>query len=199
LTTGSVARIEDAQRRRNIMATLLLTAGLLLGLDSFAVSLAVGTLPLSPRRRRGLALSFALCDGLASWLGSTQGSGLHSLLDDTGRLGLAAVAAYGLYVLALARAARQAPPAGAGGGYWMVLGLPVCLSLDNLVAAGPDLPGVPAALTAAVLGALSGCLALLGLSAGAALARRLPARAGWLGGGLLLLVAATLACVQVLV
>jgi putative Mn2+ efflux pump MntP len=178
------------------MATLLLTSGLLLGLDSFAVSLAVGTLPLSPGRRRGLVLSFAVCDGLASWLGAAQWGGLPSLLARVDWLGLSAVGAYGLYVLALACAAHRA--SSDGGGHGLVLVLPLCLSLDNLVAASPSLPGMPATAVAAVLGAMSGSLALLGVSVGAALVRRVPARPELLSGGLLLLVAATLACVQVL-
>ncbi|HEY7426990.1 MAG TPA: hypothetical protein VH682_22335 [Gemmataceae bacterium] len=175
------------------MSYPLLVTGLLLGLDSFAVSVAVGALPGCGMRRTRLALSFAVCDGLASWLGAA-GFGAPFSLRGVEWLGPATVAGYGLYVLALAWATHRTS-SDRGGGFWLAPALPVCLSLDNLVAgAGTALSGEAALTAAGILGAISGGLALLGFSLGAALACRVPVRTAWLGGGLLLLVAASLCC-----
>jgi putative Mn2+ efflux pump MntP len=162
------------------MPSPLHSSGLLLALDSFVVCLALGTLPQPPLRRCWLVVSFALCDGLASWLGAASGAASYLLLAGAEWLGPAAVAAYGLYVLALACRARWS--AGSWAERWLVLGLPLCLSIDN----------------AASLGAASGGMALLGLVAGTAVARWAPTRAAWLGGSLLLAVAAVLCCLETL-
>jgi putative Mn2+ efflux pump MntP len=111
-----------------------------------------------------------------------------ALLTGAACLGPAAVAGYGLYVLALAWAARRSSP---GGKYWLTLGVPLCLRLDNLVA-GAGVSGAAGLPAAVVLGAVSGGLVWLGFYPGAVLARWVPARAAWLGGALLLLVAAGL-------
>src|SRR5947209_17964755 len=152
------------------MTVPILTAGLLLGLDSLAVSFAVGASP-GGRPRRWLPLAFALCDGLAYWAGAALGP--LGLPPGVTWVGPAAVAGYGLYVLAVARTAGgRAATAGA----WLALAVPACLSLDNLVA-GATLAGPVGLPAAAVVGAISGALALVGLAAGTALASRAGPRA----------------------
>lgn len=163
----------------------ILCAGFLLGLDSLAVSFAVG---LTPGRggRRWLPLAFALCDGLGSWAGAALDLNLRALTG-AGWLGPAAVAGYGLYVLASARTAARPTTDGA----WLVLVLPVCLSLDNLVA-GPSLPFAVTPLSAVVIGGVSGALALVGSAIGGAGTTWTGRRAGWLSGAILLVLAAAL-------
>jgi len=167
----------------------LLAAGLLLGLDSFVVSLSAGTLDPSLSRRRRLALCFGLCDGLASYLGMTE-LAKSALLPATQWLGPAAVVGYGLYLLALAGFASREEVRRAA---WLTYALPACLSLDNLVAAAaPSLSGTEAILAAALIGVLSGGLSLVGTFLGCALARRRSARLGWLSGALIVLAGACL-------
>jgi manganese efflux pump family protein len=167
--------------------------GLMLALDSFAVSLAIGAGPRAGVPRRWLVLSFAMCDGLAFWLGACWLGGLRSLVEGWDWLGPAAVAGYGLYVLALAWRLRHLSTGAGPRWYWLTLGLPLCLSLDNLVAgADSQWTGLPLALAAGILGTLSGGLALLGLMLGAAFQRRSPAAAPWVRGALLLLIAVAL-------
>ncbi len=168
-------------------------AGLMLALDSFAVSVAIGTLPRNGVRRLWLVLSFALCDGLAFWFGAVWLGGLRSSLEGWDWLGPAAVAGYGLYVLALATLTRKSSTGLGSSTVWLTLGLPLCSSVDNLVAGADSAgTGLPPVVTAGILGALSGGLALLGLTLGAACGRRLPRQGAWVGGTLLLLVAVAL-------
>jgi len=164
--------------------------GILLGLDSLAVGTGLGAAIPDRNRRRWLALSFALCDGLASWIGSgTRLGRFRSSLEWCDWVGPTAVASYGLYVLyqALRCKGLAAKP---GAGRWLVFGLPVCLSLDNLfTGVGSELTGASAALIASGFGAISGTMAILGMHAGSVLNARGGIPAGWVGGTLLVLVA----------
>ena len=84
------------------MSTNVAIIGLLLGLDSLAVGIGLGAVIPEWRRRCRLAFSFAVCDGLASLIGSTVGlDRLGSALLWGEWLGPAAAASYGLYVLYL--------------------------------------------------------------------------------------------------
>jgi manganese efflux pump family protein len=199
------------------MSNNLIFIGLLLGLASLAVGIGLGAVIPDRNRRGWLALSFALCDGLASLIGSLVGidrlrSSLSSSLPWGEWLGPLAVACYGLYVLYLTwRCMNPAnpttnptnpanPATNFGAARWLVFGLPICLSLDNLVAGvGTEASGMSAVLAALAFGVVSGGLALLGLGVGSALGARGRFRAGWLGGALLILVAGGLVLKEALV
>jgi putative Mn2+ efflux pump MntP len=181
----------------SIMATPLAWLGLVLGIDSLVVGFGLGA-AVPQRRRAWLVLAFALCDGLASWLGWALGAqAWRSSLEWCEWLGPAAVAGYGVYVLGLAWGGRRLAEAGRGSG--LVFALPLALSLDNLAAGVGAAPSAAWAAAAAIaLGAISGCLALLGLRLGAALTARLPLRAEWLGGTVLVGTAVALLCKDLL-
>jgi putative Mn2+ efflux pump MntP len=165
------------------MTVPILTAGLLLGLDSLIVCFAIGLSP-GNRWRRWLPLTFALCDGLGWWLGSALGSLVWPVAE---WVGPAVVAGYGLYVLAWARTTQRWVASGSR----LVFIVPIGLSLDNLVASAamPGPVGFPAIVA---IGVMSGVLALIGLTVGTALATRVGSRSGWLSGAALLVVAAFL-------
>ena len=147
----------------------------LLSLDSFLAGCAVAPLLARTSHRLAAAGLFGGADAVASALALTW-------LPPQGLL-LAApimVAAYGAYLLAATALAGRGLRAGHAPG-WLVLGaLAVALSLDNLLSAAPD----PVAVAAA--GSASAALLLLGLIAGARLARRVDVapRQRWLGAGL---------------
>jgi len=165
-------------------------AGLLLGLDSFIVAAALGMAGMPATWRWRLALAFGVCDGLASMVGACLYLG--TMLAWHEWLGPPAVGGYGAYVLLLAwRSRRLAGSAGARG--WPAFALPVCLSIDNLVA-GAGTAGGDAVLAAVVCGAVSGALAFVGLRLGAGVARRASVRGAWIGGVALIAVAAALVC-----
>jgi putative Mn2+ efflux pump MntP len=181
------------------MSGAFLTLVLLLSVDSFAASAALGALNLRRPWRYGLALLFGLCDGLAAYVSLCIGAdGLGAAQEWCEWLGPVAVAAYGLFVLALAWYSRRLA-ASPGPARWLVLGVPVCLALDNLVAGAKlEGAGLPPAVAALCFGLVSGALALLGLFAGAALAGRVRLRAEWLGGAALVCLAVVLCCKQLL-
>jgi len=75
---------------------------------------------------------------------------------------------------------------------WMLFGLPLVLSLDNLVTGiGLGVLGFPMFLAALTIGAISGLMTLAGLKLGDAIGRYLPVRSDLLGGLALVFVAVT--------
>lgn len=174
------------------MGTLLLL-GLTLSLDSFRVSLGLGAMKLRRVRQAQIALAFGLCDALAPLVGLLVG---QSLVEHTGawveHLGPLVLGAYGVYVIYVARryADREAPEEGR----WMIWGLPLSMSLDNLVAGTSlGMVGFPLLLSVAVIGAMSTLMALAGLWLGSLAVNFLRIKTELLGGVALILIALTLA------
>jgi putative Mn2+ efflux pump MntP len=171
------------------MLELVLLA-FLLGLDSFRASMGLGATEAGRAVQRLIAISFALCDALAPLAGLALGRSLAAAVGSWSEpLGVLVIAGYALFVLMVGHTSgpRTRPSARA----WVVIGLPLSLSLDNLVAgAALGLLPVPLPVAALVLGAASGLLALAGLRLGGALAGVVPVRGELLGTTLLLVVAA---------
>jgi putative Mn2+ efflux pump MntP len=172
------------------MAVILL--GVALGLDSFRASLALGTMTPSAARQLRLALAFGLCDGVAPLLGLALGPTLRDLLSAwAGVLGPALLVGYGLYSLVIPRGTGDADSGRDG---WMALGIPLFLSLDNLVAGfALGMMRTPIAPTAAAIGAISGLMSLAGFRCGALIGRIIPLRAERIGGAALILLSLAMA------
>jgi manganese efflux pump family protein len=171
----------------------LILLGFALGLDSFRVSLGLGSLCPRPARRRRIALAFGLCDGVAPLVGMALGrEALRAVGPWTQYLGPLVLAGYGLYALYDARAGAEGEGEAESG--WVVWGLPLTLSFDNFAAGvGLGVLEFPALLSAAVIGTISGLMSLAGLRLGKVLGGRLPLRAEMFGGLLLILLAVALA------
>lgn len=167
------------------MITLLLL-GFALSLDSFRVSLGLGTLKLSRMRQLQIVIAFGICDALAPLIGLLIGK---SLLEFIGpwveHLGPLLLCAYGVYVIYIARRCVESET-----DRWMVLGLPLSLSLDNLVA-GTSLGmiGFPILLSVLVIGAMSALLSFAGLRLGRTAVNLLRVRAELIGGVVLVFIA----------
>src|SRR5215217_993796 len=147
------------------MITLLLL-GFALSLDSFRVSLGLGTLKLSRLRQFQIVIAFGVCDAIAPLIGLLIGK---SLLEFIGpwveHLGPLLLCAYGVYVVYIAR--RCAGSETGEADRWMVLGLPLSLSLDNLVAGTTlGMIGFPLVVSVTIIGAMSALLSLAGLHLG---------------------------------
>lgn len=174
------------------MGTLLLL-GFTLSLDSFRVSLGLGATRLRPARQAQIVLAFGLCDGLAPLIGLLVG---HSLVEYLGAwveyLGPLVLCAYGAYVIYVARRCEDEEAEEVG--RWVVLGLPLSMSLDNLIA-GTSLGmiGFPLLLSVAVIGAMSALMSLAGLWLGRRAVNLLRIRTEMMGGVALILIAITLA------
>jgi putative Mn2+ efflux pump MntP len=103
-------------------------------------------------------------------------------------LGVGALGTCGLYIVwcALQPSERKLPERHP----WLLLGLPLSLSLDNLVAGSAlGLLGLPVLFSALVLGGISGGLCFVGIRLGSVLARFLPAKAELIGGAALVALA----------
>ncbi len=172
------------------MAVILL--GVALGLDSFRASLALGTMNPGAGRRLRLALAFAVCDGVAPLLGLSLGPALGNLLSAwAGVLGPALLVGYGLYSLVIPRGAEDADPERGG---WVAWGIPLFMSLDNLVAGfALGMMQMPIAASAAAIGAISGLMSLAGFCCGALIGRAVPLRAERVGGAALILLSLAMA------
>jgi putative Mn2+ efflux pump MntP len=174
------------------MDTLFLL-GLALSLDSFRVSLALGAMKLRRVRQAQIAIAFGLCDGLAPLVGLLIGQSLVKYTDPwVEHLGPLVLCAYGAYVVWMAR--RYAGKQAHEESHWMVLGLPLSMSLDNLIA-GTSLGmiGFPLLLSVVVIGAMSTLMSLAGLWLGSTAVNYLKVRTELLGGVALILIALTLA------
>lgn len=174
------------------MGTLLLL-GFALSLDSFRVSLGLGTLKLRPLRQAQIVIAFALCDGLAPLVGLLIGlSFVKHIGAWTEPLGPLMLFAYGVYVIYSAR--RYAEKEAADEGPWLVFGLPLSLSLDNLIAgASLGMIGFPLLISVVVIGAISGLMSFAGLRLGNVAANYLRIKTDLIGGIALICIAVALA------
>ena len=172
------------------MVTLLLL-GFALSLDSFRVSLGLGTLKLSRLRQLQIVIAFGVCDAIAPLIGVLIGK---SLLEFVGpwveHIGPLLLCAYGVYVIYIAK--RCAGTETGETDRWMVLGLPLSLSLDNLIAGTTlGMIGFPIVLSVIIIGAMSSLFSLAGLRLGHTTVNLLRIRADLIGGVVLVVIALT--------
>jgi manganese efflux pump family protein len=168
----------------------LVAIGLALGVDSFQIGLGLGLSTPAVGRRVAIALSFGVCDGMAALAGLAISQSLVSVLDAwMGFVGPGLIGLYGLYMIVVASYGSR----GSRGESerWALLGLPVCLSADNLVVGvGLGMFGFPLPVSAGMLAFLSAALSFVGLSLGRAIGNRLPFTADFASGFVLVLIAA---------
>lgn len=172
------------------MITLLLL-GFALSLDSFRVSLGLGTLKLSRFRQIQIVIAFGICDAVAPLIGLVLGKSLLTYIGPwVEHLGPLLLCAYGVYVIYIAQrcAGREAVETDR----WIVLGLPLSLSLDNLVAGTTlGMTGFPLLLSITIIGAMSALMSLAGLRLGGTAVNFLKLRPELIGGVVIVLVALT--------
>ena len=157
----------------------LIGIGFILSLDNFRTAVFLGPLRFSWRRSSQIAMVFGFFDGLAPLVGILLG---HYLAHEIGGpvadlVGPIVIGLYGLYLIV--EAARNAEP-GDPDLRWSVFGLPVPLSLDNLVAgAGLGLVGISPFVPALIFGAITAVMTVAGLQLGRGIARIIPIRIRW--------------------
>jgi putative Mn2+ efflux pump MntP len=123
----------------------------------------LGTLKLNPARQLLWVLSFGLFDALTPIVGFLLGrSALDLVGSQINYLGPICFISYGIYILFFDRAYTVEE-----NNHWIVLGIPMSFSLDNLVAGvSLDLFVYPPIVSAIILGLMSGLLAWMGLKIG---------------------------------
>lgn len=148
--------------------------GVLAGLDNLQVSAALGVS--RPRRGRLLLLgsAFAACEALMPLVGMALGGALRRALPALETAGPLVLLLCGAAILV--HALREGDAREVVEGRW-IMGLPITLSLDNLVAGmGLGTAGYPVLTSALVVGLISGTMCVAGLFAGSWLRRWVPGR-----------------------
>ncbi len=156
----------------------VLIFGVLAGLDNLQVSASLALLPISRRRLLILAAAFAASEILAAVLGLFLGRGLILALGPLVN-GIVPIAMLGCGALVFALAMRDQDQnleqfVNRPG---LLVGLPLSLSFDNLIAgAGISFSSTPLLGSALTIGLVSGAMAIAGLFIGRYVRRFLPER-----------------------
>jgi putative Mn2+ efflux pump MntP len=158
------------------MLTLLVLSALLTSLDNLVVCSAIGMLPLTGGQRRWYSFTFSLAETLAPVAGMSIGVFLWpSLLHRTDESVPAILLFCGATILALTWINRDA--ARLFGQPGMIVGLPLLMSIDNLIA-GIGLSAVksPPLLSTLIIGLAGSIMSCSGIFLGGRLRLALPSR-----------------------
>ncbi len=170
----------------------LLILGFTLSLDNFRTAVALGTLRLSWRRAAQVALVFGFWDAVAPLVGILAGDFLSDAIGATAEyIGAVALGAYGVFLIVQA---WRNPPEEDLDQRWALFGLPLPLSLDNIVAGTSlGLVGVSPWVASPLFGAITALMTFVGLQLGAVAAGLIRIRADLLTGVALVIMATVLA------
>jgi putative Mn2+ efflux pump MntP len=154
----------------------LLVLALALSLDNFRSSIAIGTVPFGIRRAVQIAVIFGFWDALAPLVGALVGQYLGEAIDPFAEyVGPALMGAYGLYLLV--GAVRKPEPEEVDHPWVTLFGLPLALSVDNLIAGTAlGMLGFPPVIQAIIFGSATAVMSFVGLCIGRVAARAIPVR-----------------------
>ncbi|MFF2203591.1 manganese efflux pump MntP family protein [Streptomyces sp. NPDC058145] len=169
----------------------ILVLGFVLSLDNFRVSIALGTVPFGLKRAVQVALTFGLWDAIMPLVGLLIGHQIGESVGDVADVvGAAALGGYGLYLVI---SSLRKPEPDELDQPWALFGIPLTLSLDNLLAgASLGVLGLSPWFSAAAFGVITAVLSLVGLRLGRAAARLIRIRSDLLSGVTLIIAAAAL-------
>ncbi|WP_028060646.1 manganese efflux pump MntP [Candidatus Solirubrobacter pratensis] len=169
----------------------LLILGITLSLDNFRTAIALGTLRLTRRRSVKVALVFGFWDAVAPLVGILGGAYLARTIGSTAdHVGVVVLAAYGLYLLVQA---WRTPEPEEPDERWALFGLPLPLSVDNVVAGTSlGLVGFSPWLAPPLFGVITTAMTFLGLQLGGVAARFVRIRSDLLAGLGLIIMAVVL-------
>ncbi len=169
----------------------LLILGIALSLDNFRTAIALGALRLTRRHAVQVALVFGFWDTVAPLVGILGGDYFAQTIGSTAEyVGAVVLAAYGLYLLVQAwrtPAPEELDPR------WALFGLPLPLSVDNVVAGTSlGLLGFSPWLAAPLFGAITALMTFVGLELGRAAAHFIHLRSDLVTGVALVIMAIVL-------
>lgn len=170
----------------------LLILGFVLSLDNFRLSIALGAFKLDWRRALRIAVVFGLWDSVSPLVGLLIGRYFGQEIGPAAdALGPIVLAVYGIYLIV--RSLQTEAPEELDERV-VLFGIPLALSLDNLLAGtGLGLLGFPPIFTAAVFGTITALVTFAGLQLGGVIARFISIRSDLLSGMGLLITAVVLA------
>lgn len=150
--------------------------------DNFRSSVALGTVPFGARRALQIALVFGFWDTVAPLVGGLLGRYFGEAVGPLAEyVGPAVLGAYGLYLLV--GAMRKPEPDEVDHPWVTLFGLPLALSVDNLIAGtGLGLLGISPVVPAIGFGVVTAVMSFAGLWVGRAAVRVIPVRADLLSG-----------------
>ncbi len=159
----------------------VLGLGFVLSLDNFRASVALGTVPFGLRRAFQVALTFGLWDVVMPLVGLVLGSQVGEAIGPVaGLIGSIVLGGYGLYLLI--RALRKPEPDELDHP-WALFGIPLSLSLDNLLAgASLGLLGFSPWFSSVLFGVITAVMSLIGLQVGRFVARLVSIRSDLVSG-----------------
>jgi putative Mn2+ efflux pump MntP len=169
----------------------LLILGITLSLDNFRTAIVLGGLRLARRRAVQVALVFGFWDTVAPLVGILGGDYFAQTIGSTADvLGAVVLGAYGLYLLVQA---QRTPAPEELDQRWALLGLPLPLSVDNVVAGTSlGLLGFSPWLAAPLFGAITALMTFVGLEIGRVAAQFIRIRSDLLTGVALIIMAIVL-------
>lgn len=167
----------------------ILVFGALAGLDNLQVCSSIGLLPVRRRRMHELAAAFAVSEIGGAVVGLFLGRAILRLLGPVGtQMAPLAMLACGAAVLLLALRRKDVDKV--VNSDTLLVGLPLSLSLDNVVAgAGISLSSRSVVTSAILIGCVSGAMSAAGLYFGGFLRRFLPRRSEVMVGAFLCVLA----------
>jgi manganese efflux pump family protein len=154
----------------------LLVLAFALSWDNFRSSVALGTVPFGVRRAVQIALIFGFWDALAPLAGGLLGRYFGGTIGPIADyVGPAVMGAYGLYLLV--GAVRNPEPDELDHPWVTLFGLPLSLSVDNLIAGtGLGLLGFSPVIPAVIFGTVTAVMSFVGLWLGRLAVRAIPIR-----------------------
>jgi putative Mn2+ efflux pump MntP len=160
----------------------LVALGFALSWDNFRSSVALGTVPFGLRRAVQIALVFGFWDAVAPLVGGFLGQYFGEAVGPIAEyVGPAVLGTYGLYLLV--GAVRHPEPDEVDHPWVTLFGLPLALSVDNLIAGtGLGLLGFSPVVPAIGFGVVTAVMSFVGLCVGRAAVRVIPVRADLLSG-----------------
>lgn len=160
---------------------IVLVFGVMAGMDNFQAACALAMLPLTRVRKLALGASFGFCESASSLVGLLTGQFVRALVFPSRLAGAIALLISGGTILYLTWAERSVENAANDG--WIIFGLPLSLSVDNLVGgAGLGASGFPPILSAILIGAICSALSFAGIFLGGRGRMLVPQRASMISG-----------------
>ena len=169
----------------------LLILGFVLSLDNARLAVALGAFEFNWLRALRIAVVFGLWDGFSPLVGLLIGGYFGEEIGEVADfVGPIVLLVFGLYLVV--RSLQTEAPEELDE-RWVLFGIPLSLSLDNLLAGtGLGMLGFPPVFTAAVFGAMTALTTFVGLQLGRFVARFIPIRPDLLSGAGLSIMAVVL-------